>query len=343
MGIYSNEAAKLLKEQEVAVDPNAAGLLEFAINSQRAEHAMFESMLEMDFMEYYSESGTLVLTEEEKAEGAGNAIKAIGKKIVAAIDKLIQTIVSFLDKIGNLVLEKTKIDKKLIEKFGKNIDLAKAKENNPEKEITVVNLDAAKEISAFIGARAAEYNHVAANGGKEDFDTKKDQVKENLSKLTSEETFKAVFGKKKISELSDAEVKAMVDAVDGGYQKLVDSIIGTEAKNTLKALKKARGEALKKLADPKAEDRANNSARFQYVSVLNSAVSKAINFGSNVAAHAMASSREGFIKVAMAANKKAKAEKKEEAKQESAVEYNEIFEYALEVATDNMYSEITMA
>ena len=341
MGIYSNMAAELLKEQEVAVDPNAAGLLEFAINSQRAEHAMFETMLELDMVEYYSESGTLVLTEEEKAEGAGNTLKAIGKKIVAAIDKLIQTIVAFLDKIANLVLEKTKADKKLIEKFGKNIDLAVAKEKKGDSEITVVDLKAADGISAFIGARAAEYSSVSGSGSKEDFDNKKESVQKELKSLTGEDKFKAIFTKKKISDLSDADVKAMIDAVDGGYQKLVDSIIGESAKKTLKSLKAARGEAMKKLADIKNEDRAVDVARFGYCSALNSAVSKAINFGSNVAAHAMAVSRQGFVALAFASKKK--EEKKEEAKQESAVDYDEILEYALEVATDNMYSEITMA
>jgi len=342
MGIYSNMAAQLLKEQEVAPDPNAAGLLEFAINSQRAEHAMFETMLELDVAEYYVESGTLVLTEEEKAEGAGNAIKAIGKKIVAAIDKLIQTIVTFLDKIGNLVLEKTKVDKKLIEKYGKKIDLAAAKAKKGDKEITVVNLDAAKGIAAFIGARAAEYKAVSETGSKEDFESKKEAVKKNLDELTGEDKFKAVFSKKKVSELSDADVKDMVDAVDGGYQKLVDSIVGSAAKDTIKALKAAKSEALKKLATPKSETREVDSARFSYVSTLNSAVSKAINFGSNVAAHAMAASRNGFISLAMAS--KVKEEKKEEAKQEAAeFDYDEILEYAFEVATDNMYSEVTMA
>ena len=56
----------------------------------------------------------------------------------------------------------------------------------------------------------------------------------------------------------------------------------------------------------------------------------------------MAASRNGFISLAMAS--KVKEEKKEEANQEAAgFDYDEILEYALEVATDNMYSEVTMA
>lgn len=337
MGIYSSMAAQLLKEQEVAPDPNAAGLLEFAVKSQVAERSMFESMLEMDFAEYYVESGTLVLTEEEKAESAGNALKAIGKKIVEAIDKLIQTIVTFLDKIANVVLEKTKVDKKLIEKFGKKIDLAVAKEKKGDKEITVVNLDGAKKIADFIGARGAEYRSISGTGSKADFDQKKETIKKELADLTGEGAFKAFFTKKAIKDLTEADAKAMVDAVDGGYKKLVDSIVGSAAKNTLKSLKAARGEALKKLGNLKSETREDDAARFSYCIALNSAVSKAISFGSNVAAHAMAASRNGFVALAMA------SKKKEEVKKESVeYDYDEILEFALEVATDNMYSEISM-
>lgn len=341
MGIYSSMAAQLLKEQEVAPDPNAAGLLEFAVKSQVAERSMFESMLEMDFAEYYVESGTLVLTEEEKAESAGNALKAIGKKIVEAIDKLIQTIVTFLDKIANVVLEKTKVDKKLIEKFGKKIDLTVAKEKKGDKEITVVNLDGAKKIADFIGARGAEYRSISGTGSKADFDQKKEAIKKNLAELTGEGAFKAVFTKKAIKDLTEADVKAMVDAVDGGYKKLVDSIIGDQAKSVLKSLKAARGEALKKFATVKNDTREDDAARYSYCAALNSVVSKAINFGSNVAAHAMAASRNGFVALAMASKKK--EEKKEEVKKESVeYDYDEILEFALEVATDNMYSEISM-
>ena len=100
----------------------------------------------------------------------------------------------------------TSLDK-LKEKYGKNIDLAKAKANSPDKEVTVVNIDAVKDIADFIGARTSEYEFISKSGKKDEFDTKKDQIKTQLEKLTNEETFKAVFPKKKISELTDNDVK----------------------------------------------------------------------------------------------------------------------------------------
>lgn len=342
MGIYSNMAAELLKEQEVAFDPNAAGLLEFAVNSQRAEHAMFETMLELDVAEYYVESGTLVLTEEEKEEGAGNAIKNIGKKIAEAIEKFIQTVQLFIDKIVNFVAEKTKIDKKLIEKFGKKLDLKKAQANNPDKEVVISDPSVLnKSLITFIGARSSQSRSVAAGNTKvEDVDI--ENVKKNLEDIVNDETFKSVFTKKKISELKAADVAGFVSNVDGGYGKLVEEIIGKAAKESLKVAKAARMEVLKGFGKKDA-DREDLAKRFKYVSQSNAAVSKAINFGSTIATKAMAESRNAYVAIAMAANKKEKTEKEAKPKNEAAeLDYEDILEFALENATDNMYADLTV-
>lgn len=340
MGIYSTEAAKLFKANEVEFDPNAAGLLEFAINSQEADHAMFEAMLEMDYMEYYQEAGQMVVTEEEKSEGAGNAIKAVGKKIVAAIEKFLQVVQVAMQKLVNFVMEKTKADKKLVEKFGKSLDLAKAKQNNPDGKVVVGKVDeAAAAIAKFVSEKKKGYEE-ATSLSAADFSAKKDEVKKDADELASK--FNDFFEEKKISELSDT---SFVDLVDGGYKALAEKVISKEAKDLQETLKKARSAALKNFVDAKVggskEDKVGRevvAAEFGYISALNSSLSKVINFGATVVTHTMAEARKTFVKVAMAANKKEKAEK--EVKE--SFDYDEILEFALEVATDNMYLDASI-
>lgn len=344
MGIYSTEAAKLFRANEVEFDPNAAGLLEFAITSQEADHAMFNTMLEMDFMEYYQESGMIVVTEEEKTEGVGNAIKAIGKKIVAAIEKFLQVVQLAIQKLENFVLEKTKIDKKLVEKFG-NLDLAKAKANKPDKEVVVADYEAAaKDIAAFVSVQKAGYEK-ANNLSAEQFKSEAEAAQKAVKELTSTEKFNSYFIKKKISELDGTTFADLVKG--GGYKGLAEKVIGKEAKDLQTTLKNARKTAMKNLVDSNVgknrEDKLGRevvAAEFSYISTLNSVLGKAINFGSTVVTHTLAEARKTYVAVAMAANKKEKAAKEEVEKE--SYEYDEILEYALEVATDNMYENVSL-
>jgi hypothetical protein len=74
MGVYSEMAAEQLNEQNMLDNFKFTDLLEFSVDLERADQAMFDAMLEMDFHEAFCESGLIYLSEEEKASGIENAI-----------------------------------------------------------------------------------------------------------------------------------------------------------------------------------------------------------------------------------------------------------------------------
>lgn len=376
MGIYSNEAAQLLKESQIEFNPNAAGLLEFAVETQRAEHAMFETMLEMDMLEYHCESGVIVVTEEEKSSAFGKALESIWNKIVEAVEKMWETVTKFLSRLFEFAMEKTKADKIIIKKYSKDFNIEKAIANDPNKEVELINIENAKKaIQSVVGKCATDYTDiiVAASGrvGR-DLNEEADAIKkitDNLLGAKFEEKFK-------LSQLKDkaADIKSKFEAGEG-YKKLAEEIVGTEAKNTLDALKKLRNELRKaknkKLAEMikpsvshnTGEKEANKEARsdasdarselalcYKYVSVMNACCSKALNFGSRVALQAMADTRKAYVAIATAAAKKEekKAEEApapkpegEEAKPEGTkieeAAYEDILEFAIMNATDEMF------
>lgn len=343
MGIYSTAAANLLKENEVEYNPNAASLLEFAVNSQRADQAMFESMLEMDMSEYFIESGVLVVTENDKLEGAGNALKAIGKKIVDLVEKAIQTLEAAWNKFQNFVLEKSKADKLLLKKFGKDFDMNKVKANAGEKTVTVLQPVATIYVGKFVNEKSAEAKAACGEltGTKETFDQKKEAVKKDFANQVNGEVFDKAFASKKVSELTKKEIDDVVAAFEGGYKGLVDTFVkDADVKNTLKELKEARKSALKAALPKKGqseEDRAVASSKFAYIAELCSDITKAFNFATRAAAKAMVSARKAYIAFGVANAKKEKAA--EEVKEAVEFDYDDILEYALENATDNIFEE----
>lgn len=352
MGIYSTQAAQILKESDVEFNPNAAGLLEFVINSQRADQAMFDTMIELDFREAYIANGQILVETgneaEDKANTESKASDGIFKKIISLLEKAAQTIMRFLEKLGNIVLEKTKIDKALVKHYG-DLDLAKIKANltDKDKEKTVTLYEGNNKLSLAINDlndrfAETEYNNVVMV----DVEAQKKSIESTVSNATSEENFKSLFKDTKIGELSD--VSNIKKTVDGGYKALADDIIGSTAAVALDKLKKARS-AWAKNKEKKEANRELYNSVFAEINYACSGLTKLINFGSTVTSHALASYRKAYVTLGQIQNRKAKEEKKDakaetQQKTEAVPEsYNELLGYAIEAVTDVMYDDFTLA
>lgn len=359
MGIYSAEAAMAYKDN--VYNPDAAGLLEFALESQRAEHAMFETMLEMDFVEYRMSNNDMIVTEADKGAGFGAAIKGVWNKIVEAIEKAIETVSAFLKRLGEFVLEKTKADKLFVKKYSKDFDIAKAAANDPEKKVTLIRVkDAATAVQNVLSQCNKSYEEtlIAQSGqtGEKSLSEEADRVKKVVSNLSSNKFEEEITLKSLSSKAGD--IKSTIES-GNGYKAIADEIVGKDAASILEALKKLRKEFkvrdLKKKEGEEKEDfnkrRAVIAECYKFISVMNSLCNKTLNIGSRIALQAMASYRKAYATIAIAAAKK-KEEKKAEAPAPAAAEgqaepvnasyvsdeeYDAIFEYALLNATDNAF------
>jgi hypothetical protein len=119
MGVYSEMAAEQLNEQNMLDNFKFTDLLEFSVDLERADQAMFDAMLEMDFHEAFCESGLIYLSEEEKASGIESAIGKMKEKLVALINKFVEMIKTAVAKIMNALAELTERNKALVAKIGK--------------------------------------------------------------------------------------------------------------------------------------------------------------------------------------------------------------------------------
>lgn len=348
MGIYSAKAAEMLKESDVEFNPNAAGLLEFAVNSQKADQAMFDTMLEIDFREAYQAKGTIVTEAKEEAEAKDNAVMGIIKKIGAAIEKVIQTIMLAIEKLKQTVLEKTKLDKKILET---KLDAAKIKANltDNDKEKVIVLPKSEEEIKKTKYFEAIDY--LSMYYSKKEFSKSTiaagalEAQKEKISKLcegvNKEED---LFNSTKLADFSDFD--GLTTLVDSGYSKLIDRMIGDFAKDAITNLKTARAKVLKRNF-AKDVDRAALNAEFAEINFANSNLTKLVNFGTSMAVKGIANARKAYMNlVTIQKRSEKKAENKEDNKDEKAVNasftYEDMFLYAFEVATDNIYGEITL-
>ena len=135
MGVYTNMAANYVNK---IGDNPVLESLQFSLDMQKADHAMFEALIELDFDEVYQEAGLSVYTEAEAKSGRKFSLKAIKDKVVAYINKFINMIKQFAAKIIAKIQDIFNKDKKLVKKYGE--DFAKNAANyvfKAEQEIPI--------------------------------------------------------------------------------------------------------------------------------------------------------------------------------------------------------------
>lgn len=347
MGVYSEAAARLI----MPVDDNPMGLLEFSVRSQSADTAMFESMLEMDFAEYFSESGQIVLTEKEEAEKSSNGIKKIFEKLAELFQKAWNALSQFVSRLVAKLADITGFNKKLVAEFDKRgASLDKAKEMDREKEVYRIrgidngNIKDEKLKSVREKVNRA-YNLVKPEGSdalsKEKADSTKKELNDAIDSATSSEHFNSMFEKTNIGSLGS--IGDYKEFLNKGYKALFEGIIG-DAKKDMDLYKKARQEALKAVAKSKDEERESAASKFSLASTLVSVNSKYINYASRLALQAVAYSRKTITAIMVASGRKeAKKSKAKEETVNASFVYDDYLELALEFAADDFVEDITFA
>lgn len=115
MGVYTNMAANYVNN---IGDNPVLESLQFSLDMQKADHAMFEALIELDFDEVYQEAGLSVYTEADIKAGRKFSLKAIKAKVVEYINKFIDMIKRVTAKIVAKLQDIFNKDKKLVKKYG---------------------------------------------------------------------------------------------------------------------------------------------------------------------------------------------------------------------------------
>lgn len=126
MGLYSNIAATQLREQELAKNFSGLGLLEFAIDCERNNQRLFDTLIEFDFQEAVSNLNGKYLTEEgetatenKSEQKKAGVFKGILQKIGQMIKRFFETVVAAISKAKENFLLFIKSNKRLVDKFKK--------------------------------------------------------------------------------------------------------------------------------------------------------------------------------------------------------------------------------
>lgn len=142
MGVYSSLAVQKVNEQNMLENFQFSDLLEFAIDIQKSDQAMFDAMLELDFHEAYESKGIITLTEADKLDAAKVAVKNIWGKIKEALTKFLGMIKTYAAKISNAFAELSGKNKQLtaaIKNLNK-VSLSKKLEEH-DVEVTMLKVD----------------------------------------------------------------------------------------------------------------------------------------------------------------------------------------------------------
>ena len=170
MGVYTEMAVKHAADTAPFTEADS---FQLALDMQRADHAMFEALIELDFGEIYQEMGIMLVTEADEAEGKKFSINAMKQKVTNAIDAIIglikKAVEAFTKKWNQLIDKDAPLYNKYKEAFHKNIsdstltgykvpDFAKfetaQKESNEDIEIsnimtmsTIAGMDSVDEVN----------------------------------------------------------------------------------------------------------------------------------------------------------------------------------------------------
>ena len=227
MGVYSNLAIQKINEQEMLENFQFSDLLEFAINIQKSDQAMFDAMLEMDFHEAYEEKGIISLTEGEKIDAIKAAAKGIWNKIIETLNRFLGIVKTFLAKIDEVFSQLSGKNAKLIETIGplNYKELLKAVGDN-DTQVTII--DEPKAFDRNMTTRTSKIRHAMERAVAGDTDSIKSDIESDIKNLHSaiEENFKKVSIKDSITENN---VKDLYNAVKNPG-------INKEVKNTIEHL-----------------------------------------------------------------------------------------------------------
>lgn len=246
MGVYSSLALEKYNEASMPTT-NVAGLLEFAVNAEAAEHKMFDAMLELDFREAYMESGLLTEEEdatasdasgdkkdEETSEDKKNILVKIKDKIVELFKKFIATVTTFIQKLKLKFEDFFKLNEKLVEKFG-DLDPAKIKEAAKDKDIKLTLVSDPEEkftgeylnrASIALAGYVDQIDNLKKSGSNDGYSKAAEDAREASKKLIiTDDEFKSHIEEVSVDDfLAKADLKKLAEEIKGGFKKQLLSI-----------------------------------------------------------------------------------------------------------------------
>ena len=290
MGVYSELAAQKINEQNALENFQFSDLLEFAINIEKSDQAMFDAMLEMDFHEAYVEKGLISLNEGEKIDAAKAAVGKVWEKIVTLLRKFDGLIKTLVAKFTNKMAELSGKNKQLVDKI-KDLDKAELskKLEGTDFEVTALNVDVPVDLNK-IDALEKIYENVK-NGSESNPD---EAVKEILSKLDTYQYFTKVDLAKWVDS---NDLTALKNSVSDP-QKEVNDVIG-KINNLKKKVEADIGEFEKKASAEGASDenRADAMKKIAGFNAVMKGFSKLISFVINYYARKVACDRAIYSKL----------------------------------------------
>lgn len=327
MGVYSNLAAQKVSEDAMIGSFSANSLLEFSINVQREEQAMFDAMIEMDFREAYYEHGVISITEAEKESGEKAASLGIIAKIKAMLDKFIQTISLAVKKFVLKFQDFFKINEKLVKSIGdidiEALKLAQKSGKYDNLKFTVFydsknNFSDLKSLKKLRELEAETKKAIEDEKGKKDanYSDILDKLVNDINdpQMNMDINDDSLFGEETLSDLL-RDPKYFGDLKRGVTVKSKDSIqtVTEEVKQAIDDAKKAKREL-------KDDDRAYLSAMNAMYAKFISAYTKLLNTIINITVKSLSAQRATYAKLGSIVKKYKNAKKPEDVKvDESAV------------------------
>lgn len=351
MGVYTNMAANYVNN---IGDNPVLESLQFSLDMQKADHAMFEALIELDFDEVYQEAGLSVYTEAEVKAGRKFSLRAIKNKVVEYIDRFIEAVKKFVTKVVAKLSDIFNKDKRLVKKFDERF-----KKNGSscvfEDEVKVPKFnDIAKEMNrlgtgSITGGDTYEtyqrfLNDIDKSETVEDANKKTEQYNNHINEAAKEirgRNLDDYFTKKK-GTLSGSELNQIQMHMDTGLQDSIKAIKANAKKlqDTLEKAKKPYLRTSAEEAEKTGEDgnvtvaSAKAKGAISILSTFSSVVTVQRNFNINLIKATYAAVRKLYVACA-----RAKEEKKSD---ESGESVNASYASGLATLSD-MYIEEAFA
>ena len=377
MGVYSEAAAMQMREAQAVESFRFTDLLEFAVNTERNNQNMFNALLELDFQEAVAVQNGGYLTEQETEKSENKVIakiKAIGSQIIKALEKFLETLGTFWNKLVLKVQEFTGRNKKLVTRFG-SIVIADVKAGLGENSMKLTKYEDKDIFSgplSKISSLRAEYTglfDIAKTA--DDKGSVTDLVDEAVKKINGEDC--SVSAEEMGNLFNEVDINVYLNDIN--YVKNLNENLQSGYKSQLAAIQSKITEAqaatkkdiavAKKLLNPvnliknKPADYAviNANAKYRVCNALNAKFTGLLSQATKVAIRKMTVDRAAYIKLGKLADAGKKAaesgKKSEEAKtdeekkvaQEAAISIQEaaVAEcFLLELANDE-YMEALFA
>jgi predicted transcriptional regulator len=293
MGVYSNLAVQKINEQEMLENFRFSDLLEFAIDIQKSDQAMFDAMLEMDFHEAYESKGIITLTEGEKIDALKAAAKGIWGKIVETLSKFLSIVKTFFAKVSNVFAELSGKNKMLVEKIGP-LDQKKLLTAVGDNESQVTIIDQPDAFKRNLLSRIDKVRNAMNKAVAGDTDSIKSDIESDIKNLHSaiEENFVKVSIKDSISKVNLKNLYNSVKSpeIDKDLKNTVDKLIEDIETNISKFKKDKDGEEVSQ------EDRAKYSNIISGLNICMSGATKIFSVIKSYFARKVAAERALYTK-----------------------------------------------